>query len=260
TATQMALALMSDITTEARTVAAEAKVLAAETTAEAKTLAAESTAEAKTVSAQAAATQQAQLAAIQATADAASTAAAIANAPSPTPQPTWTLTPSPTPFFGSAEAKGFAIPGEYVGLYKEVCLQHDNTGPSPDWYVDRVLVAGDSGYIPFVFDRWIASDKADGSLMACVTLPTPTPTRTAAPTRTPTPPVGPTATFSIGIIGRIFPPGGFVFQPIEGIIGPAMRTYDVLIVTGGDPDAGTGAVVRIRLVGYSGSTDWVTLN
>jgi len=39
-----------------------------------------------------------------------------------------------------------------------------------------------------------------------------------------------------------------------------MRTYEVLIVTGTDPEAGTGAKVRIRLVGYSGSTDWVTLN
>ena len=66
TATQMALALMADITTEARTVAAEGK-----------TVAAESTAEAKVVATQVAATQQAQIAAIQATADAASTAAAI---------------------------------------------------------------------------------------------------------------------------------------------------------------------------------------
>jgi serine/threonine protein kinase len=254
TATQFAVALMADTTAEARTVTAEAKTVAAATASEAKT-----------ASAQTAATQEAQLAAMKATADAASTAAAIANAPTPTLQPTWTSTPTatpsptPTPFFGSAEAKGFSIPGNYVGTYKEVCLQHDNTGPSPDWYVDRVLVAGDAGYIPFVFNRWIASDKGDGSLMVCSSLPTPTPTRTAAPTNTATPHVGPTATFSIGIIG-IMPIGGIIFRPIEGIIGPAVRTYDVLIVTGGDPNAGTGAVVRIRLVGYSGSTDWVTLN
>jgi len=146
-------------------------------------------------------------------------------------------------------------------VYKEVCLQHDNTGPSPDWYVDRVLVAGESGYIPFVFNRWIATDKADGSLMACSALPTPTPTRTLAPTKRPTL-LGPTPTFSLhDVIGIIQGPG-LIFQPVPGtgVLGEAMRTYDVLVVTGTDPDAGTSALVRIKLVGYSGSTDWVTLN
>ncbi len=250
TATQMALAMMMSSTDEAKTVAAEGK-----------TVAAESTAEAKTAEAQAEATQQAAMAAMQATADAAGTAAAIANMPSPTPQPSPTTTPTPTPVFGPAEARGFVIPGEFVGTYKEVCLQHDNTGYSPDWYVDRVLVAGDSGYIPFVFDRWIASDKDDGSLMVCAALPTPTPTRTAVPTRTPTPYTGPTPTFSLGGIIGILPPS-FVFEPIPGLgeLSPAVRTYEVLIVTGTEPEAGTAAKVRIKLVGYSGSTDWVTLN
>lgn len=250
TATQMALAMMMSSTDEAKTVAAEGK-----------TVAAESTAEAKTAEAKAEATQQAAMAAMQATADAAGTAAAIANMPSPTPEPSPTTTPLPTPAFGPAEARGFVIPGEAVGTYKEVCLQHDNTGYSPDWYVDRVLVAGDSGYIPFVFDRWIASDKDDGSLMVCAALPTPTPTKTAVPTKTPTPPSGPTPTISIGGIIGILPPG-FIFQPIPGIgeLAPAVRTYEVLIVTGTEPEAGTGAKVRIKLVGYSGSTDWVTLN
>ena len=45
-----------------------------------------------------------------------------------------------------------------------------------------------------------------------------------------------------------------------GTLAPAMRTYDVLVVTGDVPDAGTSAVVRIRLVGQSASTDWVLLN
>ncbi|NLT72588.1 MAG: protein kinase [Chloroflexi bacterium] len=231
--------------------------LGAQVTADAKT----ATAEAKTEAAQIAATHDAALAAMQATADAAGTAAAIANQPSPTTEPSWTptLTATPSPFFGPSEARGFTIPGVYVGAYKEVCLQHDNTGPSPDWYVYQVLVAGESGYVPFVFDRWIASDKGDGSLLACSVLPTPTPTPTKPPTKTPTP-AGPTPTFSTGLLLQM-PNLGIIWEALPmGTLAPAMRTYDVLVVTGDVPDAGTSAVVRIRLVGQSASTDWVLLN
>jgi eukaryotic-like serine/threonine-protein kinase len=63
----------------------------------------------------------------------------------------------------------FDISGADVGTITKVCVQQDNTGSSPDWYVAWVQVDGGSGVLTFQFNRWIATGKSDGQLQACQT-------------------------------------------------------------------------------------------
>lgn len=189
--------------------------------------------------------------------------------PSPTPQPTETPpptataapTPTPTqtplPAFAEGSKRTFAFSSINVGALSQVCLRHNNAGPSPDWYVKTVKVDSGSGYETFTFERWIATDKADGNLTACISKGGPTPT--------------------IGIIIPVIPlipllPSGptptptpmMVVVPIPKVIIGAtpiyiLGTYNVEVETGTMAGAGTSARIEIRLTGASGSTDWVAL-
>ncbi len=231
-----------------------------------------------------AATQSAEASAAQA-----ATVAALATAmttpevspsgtPTETPTATPTATATPTPFFAPGEAKGFAAQMADVGALTQVCLQHDNSGGSPDWFVDRVLVSKGGGYQEFLFGRWIAVDKEDGALVACSVLPTATPTPTLTPTRTNTPSGSGSGVILLNptVLALVLPsptPATGVFLLLPGlvltpqimlptlILPPLvpMASYDILVMTGGQPAAGTNAAVSIRLIGDTGSTDWLPL-
>ena len=120
-----------------------------------------------------------------------------------------------------------------------------------------------SGYVRYDYNRWIATDKADGSLTACIKQPTPTPTRTRTPTK------------SLKIVTSVLKIGTSVFKIATPIIGlqPLVRAslvmtlgtpqpvdYKVRIKTGGAGDAGTLAEVGLRLIGTAGDSGWKTLN
>lgn len=183
--------------------------------------------------------------------------------PTDTPGPTATPTATPLPAFAENSTREFTLYASSVGTLNEVCLRHDNAGPNPDWYVASVEVDAGAGFKPFAFDRWIASDKGDGSLMACSPVPGPTPTvgiigplvpigpliplvPLLVPTSTPTPGVYKIATLP-----------GAIFKAITVV--PLLPSYTVKVNTGGVADAGTSAKVEIRLKGSSGTTDWMVL-
>jgi serine/threonine protein kinase len=181
--------------------------------------------------------------------------------PSLTPTATATLTATPLPGFADNSTREFTFFASAVGTLNEVCLRHDNTGPSPDWYVALVEVDTGSGFKPYTFNRWIASDKADGSLTACSPVPGPTPTIGIVGPLLPIVPliplaplVLPTATTGIYKIATL---PGPVFR-ITAIF-PLLPSYSVKVKTGGVAAAGTSARVQIRLKGSAGTTDWITL-
>jgi serine/threonine protein kinase len=278
TATAQALVVVGQTQTmEARGEREQTQIAATQATAEAQATGTQSAVEAAALAAEAAVAATAQAATVAAlAAPTATTEAPPTPTATETATPTLTPTATPTPLFGSGEAKGFAVQNADVGVVTQVCLQHDNTGPSPDWFVDRVLVSKGAGYQEFLFGRWIAVDKEDGSLLVCSEPPTPTPQ--PSPTRTNTPSGGgagiillnptilaailPTPTPSDGLIfllpGLVLTPQillpTIVFAPLM-----PLADYDILVMTGPVVDGGTSAAVSIRLIGSTRSTDWFPL-
>ncbi|MFH1084616.1 MAG: protein kinase [Chloroflexota bacterium] len=99
--------------------------------------------------------------------------------PTHTPQPTRTptYTPSPTPsHFRQNQLDAFALKLLPVGNLQQVCLQHNNSGASPNWYVEYVEVDDGSGYERWTVNRWLSADA--GGTSACFKQPTPTPVPT----------------------------------------------------------------------------------
>jgi len=179
--------------------------------------------------------------------------AAPTNTGTPTATPTATHTPVPS--FPANTTKNFTVTGTDVGELEQVCLQQDNTGPSPDWFVEWVEVDMGSGYKRYPFNRWIATDKGDGSLWACQVQATPTPTSGGIF-------LLPTQVFRIQP-GNILIATQPVFQitPIIKItILPVGKTYKVRIKTGSVANAGTQAHVKIKFIGADGESGWYALN
>ncbi|MEA3407494.1 MAG: protein kinase [Chloroflexota bacterium] len=183
--------------------------------------------------------------------------------PTPEPSLTPTSTPPPEPDFAPNETKGFTITGGYIGEIQKVCLKHDNSGVSPDWYVSWAEVNDGSGPVKFTFDRWIAKDKADGNLEACKSVIKILPLKPlvtlslrlggdATPTPTSSILVLPTVKIKGDLFLKITPQLGTpVFVPQE---------FKVTVRTGSDPAAGTSAKVSVRIYGADGDTGWQKLN
>lgn len=185
--------------------------------------------------------------------------------PTPTPKPsetpTPTLTPSPTPTvlpaFPRNQPVAFSFSAESVGEVNKVCVRHDNSGNSPDWYVEEVRINAGSDEKTFAFQRWIAEDKADGNLSACspstsiLLLPTFSLNLEIMKTSTPTPETLMLATplplFKITLVPQI------TLLPLE-------QHYSVELQTGDVEGAGTDAKVSIRVYGEDGDTGWVDIN
>lgn len=55
---------------------------------------------------------------------------------------------------------------EDLGDLLEAKLEHDNSGSGPGWYVETVKVrkTGTSEWVPFSFNRWLATDEGSGVL------------------------------------------------------------------------------------------------
>lgn len=198
----------------------------------------------------------------------ANAATATGSLPSPTPQPTETPLPTPTPTqtpipaFAEGSKREFSFSATSIGAITQVCLRHDNSGPSPDWYVKAVKVDSGSGYETFTFERWIATDKGDGSLTACISKATPTPTvGIIGPVITMIPLIPLYATPTPTSSGFIIPKGVLITTPIFRVtlVAPAVVIYKVEVETGTMAGAGTSARVEIRLASTSGSTDWIPL-
>jgi hypothetical protein len=185
--------------------------------------------------------------------------------PSVTPTPTSlpTVTPTPLPEFAPNDTRGFTVAGSHIGDIQRVCLRHDNSGPSPDWYVSWVQVDDGSGPVKFTFDRWIAKDKEDGKLEACKSVlkiinPLPKITlslRLGGATPTPTSSgflVLPTAKIKGDTFLKVTPQLGTpVFIP---------EKFKVSVHTGGHAAAGTSAKASVRIYGTDGDTGWQKLN
>jgi hypothetical protein len=58
----------------------------------------------------------------------------------------------------------FSIAAKNVGQLSSLWIGHDNTGPTPGWYLDRVTVKDLSTTRQWFFDvdRWLATDEEDG--------------------------------------------------------------------------------------------------
>jgi len=58
----------------------------------------------------------------------------------------------------------FTLPFQWVGVMDHIRLRHDNTGISPGWYVDKVVVEDLETHDVYVFPcrHWLAKDE-DGS-------------------------------------------------------------------------------------------------
>ncbi|MGM0401007.1 MAG: protein kinase domain-containing protein [Chloroflexota bacterium] len=182
--------------------------------------------------------------------------------PGPTDTPTSTFTPVPD--FVPNETRVFTVTGNLIGDIQKVCLKHDNSGTSPDWYVSWVEVDDDSeDPVKFTFDRWIAEDKEDGNLEACrnvlmileplpITLfplplggdATPTPTSSGL--------LLPTLKIEKDLFLKVTPQLG---TPVF-----VQQQFKVSVHTGGDPGAGTSAKASIRIYGEDGDTGWQSLN
>jgi hypothetical protein len=181
--------------------------------------------------------------------------------PEPSVTPTATQTPVPTPkSFQQNQLNEFTLALVSLGNLTQVCLQHDNTGASPDWHVAYVEVDSGSGYERYTFNRWIATDKGDGALSVCMAQPTPVPTAAGTP--------------GFVIVTRVFvlatPTLGIIIRPIEPVfrltpqlilpLGTAVPgSYKVRIQTSNVAGAGTTAKVRLRLVGSGGDSGWQTI-
>jgi serine/threonine protein kinase len=182
--------------------------------------------------------------------------------PEPTAEPTATLLPSPEPTPAHAFAAGaertLAVSGFDVGEINQVCIRHDNAGPEPDWYVETVRVDGGSGFETFAFNRWLATDKADGNLEACksenvavatfsIELMQPLLLLLSTPTVTPTP----------GILKFELIQPRIVVPKLTLVL--LFRNYTVEVTTGAIEGAGTSANVYVKIAGNKGETDWLLL-
>ena len=173
----------------------------------------------------------------------------------PTTAPTETATPSPTPTtasapgFGQNETKNVNLSAVPVGDITKACLKHDGSGTSPDWYVSWVEVDPGTGYEKYTFDRWLAVDKADGSLEACnKTSPVPTLLLFKVTLIPMKPLIMPTSLLKVTILP--------LFTPTIKLA----QNYSLRVQTGSVAEAGTGAKVSIRIYGEDGDTGWQPLN
>lgn len=58
----------------------------------------------------------------------------------------------------------FIVECPNLGTIKKLRIGHDNTGPSPGWYLDKVIVDDIEGRRVYEFqcNRWLAKDEDDG--------------------------------------------------------------------------------------------------
>ena len=171
----------------------------------------------------------------------------------PTPVPSATATspptgtPTPKPYFQPNQTKSFSFSANPLGKLSKVCLKHNNSGPSPDWYVEWVEVDAGSGYEKFTFNRWIATDKEDGNLEACKQ-------KVLTPVIIVTPIFKISKTLAISKIIKVTPKIGIIIGT------PKTQTLKLRIKTGSASGAGTNSKVSVRVYGADGNTGWKTLN
>ncbi|MFP3896131.1 MAG: protein kinase domain-containing protein [Anaerolineales bacterium] len=185
----------------------------------------------------------------------------LTETPGPTDTPASTATPVSD--FVPNETKVFTVTGNLIGDIQKICLKHDNSGTSPDWYVSWVEVDDGSEPVKFTFDRWIAEDKEDGNLEACrnvLMIIDPLPITLLPPLlggATPTPTSSgfflvPTLKIEKDLLLQVTPQLG---TPVF-----VTQQFKVSVHTGGDPAAGTSAKASVRIYGKDGDTGWQPLN
>lgn len=188
--------------------------------------------------------------------------------PSPTSTATPTLTPSPSPtpehVFAADQIRSFAVVATDVGTVTGVCIRHDNTGPEPDWFVSEVRVDGGAGFVSFTFNRWLATDKADGMIEACRGTATSLLIEGRLPPARPDLiedsafhllALTPTPTIDFGVIREFYQVQPRPFLPML----PLGKAYTIEITTGNANGAGTSAKVSAKIAGSSGQTDWIAV-
>lgn len=51
-----------------------------------------------------------------------------------------------------------------VGPLKRLTIRHDDSGSSPDWFLDKVIVQDARETYKFLATRWLAIDRGDGAI------------------------------------------------------------------------------------------------
>ena len=76
-----------------------------------------------------------------------------------------------TDIFARGSVNGFVlITNETLGPLKEIILEHDNTGKSPAWYVETVIIKDrqTDEQCTYPINRWLAVEKEDGLIEVTV--------------------------------------------------------------------------------------------
>lgn len=63
----------------------------------------------------------------------------------------------------------FCLNISFVGQVTAITIRHDNSGASPDWFLDKVVVEDSTQTYTFPAYRWLADDKLDKSISAYLT-------------------------------------------------------------------------------------------
>eukprot|EP01123_Difflugia_compressa_P005057 TRINITY_DN1661_c0_g1_i1.p1 TRINITY_DN1661_c0_g1~~TRINITY_DN1661_c0_g1_i1.p1 ORF type:complete len:960 (-),score=248.52 TRINITY_DN1661_c0_g1_i1:25-2904(-) len=60
----------------------------------------------------------------------------------------------------------FRVQGIDIGEIKQVIMEHDNSGPGPAWYLDKVVIIVQERQLRTIFpcNKWLATDKGDGQI------------------------------------------------------------------------------------------------
>eukprot|EP00047_Mylnosiga_fluctuans_P014195 m.36272 g.36272 ORF g.36272 m.36272 type:complete len:2392 (+) comp5381_c0_seq2:48-7223(+) len=116
--------------------------------------------------------------------------------------------------FESGQCDDFVIAAVDLGVLEKIRVGHDNSGPSPGWYVERIEVERPDPLTTWTFpcDRWFAKDEDDGQIER-----------------------------ELPVLGA------------NGVV-KATTTYTVSVATGDVPKAGTDANVFVNLFGAKGET------
>ena len=73
--------------------------------------------------------------------------------------------------FGRGSVNGFVlVTNESLGNLNEITLEHDNSGESPSWFVEGVVIRDRQTKDQWVFpvNRWLALEKDDGQIEVSV--------------------------------------------------------------------------------------------
>ena len=130
------------------------------------------------------------------------------------------LTNRKRPIFRKAQTDRFVLRARNVGRLKKIRIEHDNSGYSPDWFVERIVVFNrDDPKHRYFFQcgTWLSSSKEDN------------------------------------VISREF------LASLNPLDGRKERRYKIVTYTGNMPDAGTDSDIFIKLVGELASSEHMRL-